>query len=82
MAENLPRCIEVASVCYSHPEPVIYLVAEEVCWYDMVQWYDGESGKGRRNRFNITAPYDIENFYYKLEVGTHGRRELGEVSRP
>lgn len=30
-----------------------------------MQWYDGESGKGGRNRFDITAPCDIDDFCYK-----------------
>ena len=64
MAANLPRCIELGKVCYSHPDPVICLAAEEVCWYGVIQYYDGESGKGGRNRFDITAPCDIDDFCY------------------
>lgn len=52
MAEHLPRCIELARVCYNHPDPAICAVASENCWYGVVSLYDGESGAGGRNRFD------------------------------
>lgn len=52
MAANMPRCMDVAKTCYSHPDPAICLAAEQVCWYGVVEWYDGESRKGGRNRFD------------------------------
>lgn len=52
MAENLPRCLSLASVCYKYPDPAICSAAEEVCWKGVVEYYDGESGKGGRNRFD------------------------------
>jgi cathepsin A (carboxypeptidase C) len=81
MAENLPRCIEVAGVCYSHPDPAICRVAEDVCWYGVVQWYDGESGKGGRNRFDITAPCDIDDFCYKSTNDVQHYLNLPHVQR-
>jgi cathepsin A (carboxypeptidase C) len=56
MAANLPRCIELARVCYAHPDPAICLAGQEVCWNGVIVHYDGESGAGGRNRFDITDP--------------------------
>lgn len=56
MASNLPRCMDVARVCYSHQDPDICGVAEQVCWDGVIKHYDGESGEGGRNRFNIEEP--------------------------
>lgn len=56
MATNLPRCMELARVCYSHPDPAICAAASTVCWHGVIKYYDGESGEGGRNRFNIEAP--------------------------
>jgi len=64
MASNLPRCINVARVCYDHPDPALCSTAEEICWEGVVVHYDGESGKGGRNRFDITAPCDLDDFCY------------------
>ncbi|KAI2483168.1 Carboxypeptidase [Pyrenophora tritici-repentis] len=54
MATNLPRCMELSSVCYNHPDPAICIAAEEVCEEGVILYYDGESGEGGRNRFDIT----------------------------
>ncbi|KZM27135.1 Carboxypeptidase C [Ascochyta rabiei] len=56
MATHLPRCLELARVCYDHPDPAICLAGEEVCWNGVIVHYDGESGAGGRNRFDITHP--------------------------
>jgi len=64
MASNLPRCMNLAKVCYSHPDPAICNAAAEICWDGVIVLYDGESGKGGRNRFDITAPCDLDNFCY------------------
>lgn len=53
MAANMPRCIELSKVCYNHPDPAICGVAGQVCADGVIDYYDGESGKGGRNRFNI-----------------------------
>jgi cathepsin A (carboxypeptidase C) len=81
MAENLPRCIEVANVCYNHPDPAICQVAEAVCWYGVVQWYDGESGKGGRIRFDITAPCDIDDFCYRSTNDVQHYLNLPHIQR-
>jgi cathepsin A (carboxypeptidase C) len=54
MAANLPRCMDVGRVCYSHPDQAICATAAGICWYGVLELYDGESGKGGRNRFDIT----------------------------
>ncbi|RAR09377.1 carboxypeptidase y precursor [Stemphylium lycopersici] len=54
IAENLPRCMELNKVCYNHPDPAICIAAETVCAKGVIDLYDGESGKGGRNRFDIT----------------------------
>jgi cathepsin A (carboxypeptidase C) len=58
MAANLPRCMDLAKVCYNHPDPSICNAANEVCWDGVIVHYDGESGSlnGSRNRFDITEP--------------------------
>ncbi|KAK3065078.1 hypothetical protein LTS18_011288 [Coniosporium uncinatum] len=64
MAANMPRCVEVMETCYERPDPAVCEAAAEVCWNGVVGWYDGESGKGGRNRFDITAPCEIDDFCY------------------
>ncbi|KAF4973870.1 hypothetical protein FZEAL_9170 [Fusarium zealandicum] len=57
MAANLPRCMELARVCYKHPDHAICASASTVCWDGVISHYDGESGSnGSRNRFDITYP--------------------------
>jgi cathepsin A (carboxypeptidase C) len=56
IATNLPRCIDLSSLCYQHPDPEVCLVAGKVCWEGVTSYYDGESGAGGRNRFDITHP--------------------------
>lgn len=81
MAEHLPRCAELVKVCYNHPDPAICLVADEVCWRGVVQWYDGESGKGGRNRFDITAPCEIDDFCYPSTNDIQHYMNLPHVQR-
>ena len=64
MAANLPRCMGVLKTCYDHPDPAICAAASSVCWDGVISWYDAESYAGGRNRFDITAPCDIDNFCY------------------
>lgn len=52
MAANMPRCLDLARVCYAHPDPAICAAAEKVCNDGVINWYDGESGPGGRNRFD------------------------------
>ena len=52
MATNLPRCLEVAKVCYDHPDPAICAAASTVCMTGVINFYDGESYAGGRNRFD------------------------------
>ena len=56
MATNLPRCIEVAKICYDHPDPAICNAASTVCWHGVIKYYDGESYAGGRNRFDSNVP--------------------------
>ncbi|KAF2866359.1 Alpha/Beta hydrolase protein [Massariosphaeria phaeospora] len=56
MATNLPRCMDLARVCYNHPDPAICAIASTICWKGVIEHYDGESGAGGRNRFDITHP--------------------------
>lgn len=58
MAANIPRCIDLARVCYNHPDPAICQGANQVCWKGVIKHFDGESGsaKPHRNRFDITQP--------------------------
>src|ERR1700761_6969776 len=64
MATNLPRCINLAKVCYDNPDPAICQAAALVCWDGVIKYYDGESYKGGRNRFDITIPCELDDFCY------------------
>jgi len=52
MAANMPRCMNVAEVCLRNPDPAICHAASSVCYENVIGWYDDESGKGGRNRFD------------------------------
>lgn len=66
MASNLPRCQELIKVCYSHSDPAICAAASGICWNGVMSYYDSESSyKGGRNRFDITAPCEMDMFCYK-----------------
>ena len=52
MAAKMPRCINVAEVCYRNSDPAICHAASRVCYESIVGMYDDESGKGSRNRFD------------------------------
>lgn len=56
MATNLPRCLELAKVCYDHPDPVICAATATFCMEGVINYYDEESGKGGRNRFDSKSP--------------------------
>ncbi|KAF7594750.1 hypothetical protein BBP40_008457 [Aspergillus hancockii] len=64
MAANMPRCMDVADTCIRNPDPAVCHAAESVCYEGVVGWYDDESGKGGRNRFDITAPCDVDDVCY------------------
>jgi cathepsin A (carboxypeptidase C) len=68
MATNLPRCMSLARVCYDNPDPAICQAAEVVCWDGVIKYYNGESYKGGRNRFDITKPCELDDFCY-AQVG-------------
>jgi cathepsin A (carboxypeptidase C) len=57
MAANLPRCLELVTVCYDHPDPLICLASINFCLDGVINFYDGESGKGGRNRFDSKYSY-------------------------
>jgi cathepsin A (carboxypeptidase C) len=61
MAANIPRCMSLAKICYAHPDPEICFVAGKACWDGVIVHYDGESGPGGRNRFNIHEKCDESN---------------------
>lgn len=70
MAANMPRCLELARVCYNHPDPAICEAGWEVCWKGVIEYYDGESGSGGdRNRFDITTPCLSGDELCYLEAG-------------
>lgn len=52
LATNIPRCLEVSRTCDTRPDPAICAAAFSVCWEGVVGYYDGESGKGGRNRYD------------------------------
>jgi cathepsin A (carboxypeptidase C) len=58
MAANIPRCISVMETCYERPDAAICTAASEVCWEGVIKFYDGESYKGGRNRFDSGS--DVE----------------------
>ncbi|KZF18844.1 alpha/beta-hydrolase [Xylona heveae TC161] len=64
MAANMPRCMDVAEICVKNPDPAVCHAALSVCYEGVVGWYDDEAGKGGRNRFDITAPCEIDEMCY------------------
>lgn len=68
MAINLPRCMDLTKLCYDHPDPAICLTAEQVCWHGVIEHYDGESGEGGRNRFDITRPCQTKDVLCYPEI--------------
>jgi len=56
--------MELAKVCYAHPDPAICSVASWVCWNGVIVYYDGESYAGGRNRFDITKPCEMDGLCY------------------
>ncbi|KAF2261355.1 alpha/beta-hydrolase [Lojkania enalia] len=68
MAANLPRCMELSRICYQHPDPAICQAAETVCWKGVIEHYDGESGPGGRNRFDITYPCETRDELCYAEI--------------
>ncbi|KAE8152319.1 Alpha/Beta hydrolase protein [Aspergillus avenaceus] len=64
LSTNMPRCMDLLDVCESHPDPAICQAAETVCYDGVVGWYEDESGRGGRNRFDITAPCDLNEMCY------------------
>ncbi|KAL2794381.1 alpha/beta-hydrolase [Aspergillus keveii] len=64
MAANMPRCMELYDVCIAHPDPAICHAAADVCYQGVMGWYEDEAGGGGRNRFDITAPCEIDEMCY------------------
>jgi cathepsin A (carboxypeptidase C) len=52
MATNMPRCMDVANTCIRNPDTDICNTAISVCMDGVTSWYENESGKGGRNRFD------------------------------
>lgn len=65
----MPRCMEVADVCDEHPDPAICNTTSAVCEEGVISWFDGESYKGGRNRFDsmLLSPSAAE----ACDVGTY-----------
>ncbi|KAL2842728.1 Alpha/Beta hydrolase protein [Aspergillus pseudoustus] len=64
MAVNIPRCMELYDICIRNPDPAICHAASDVCYAGVIGWYDGEAGQGGRNRFDVTAPCEIDEMCY------------------
>jgi cathepsin A (carboxypeptidase C) len=61
--------MNLAKVCYNHPDFDICQAAEKVCWEGVIEHYDGESGGvGGRNRFDITNPCVVEDELCYAEI--------------
>ncbi|KAH5700425.1 carboxypeptidase [Parastagonospora nodorum] len=71
MATHLPRCMNLAKVCYNHPDVEICQAASKICWEGVIEHYDGESGgaPGGRNRFDITRPCEVGGDLCYPEIG-------------
>ncbi|KAJ5212072.1 carboxypeptidase Y [Penicillium cinerascens] len=64
MAANMPRCMDVMDTCNQNPDPAVCNAAISVCYEGVIGWYDDESYAGGRNRFDITAPCELDDFCY------------------
>ncbi|CAI7609423.1 unnamed protein product [Penicillium glandicola] len=65
MATNMPRCMEVFDTCAKSLDFAICTAAYSVCYKGIIGWYEDESKKGGRNRFDITAPCEVDDICYK-----------------
>ena len=54
IAANLPRCMEVAQVCYQSTDVAICHAATQVCSEGITDMYNNEAGNGEgsRNRYD------------------------------
>ncbi|KAJ5104368.1 alpha/beta-hydrolase [Penicillium alfredii] len=86
IAANMPRCQEVMDTCVRNPDPAVCAAASAVCYKGVVGWYEDESGKGGRNRFDITAPCEIDNICYieaaRIEQYLNSPRVWNALSPP
>ncbi|KAA8646896.1 putative carboxypeptidase Y [Aspergillus tanneri] len=64
MAANMPRCMDVYETCVNNPDPAICHAALAVCYDGILGWYENESHAGGRNRFDITAPCEVDEVCY------------------
>ncbi|KAF7164724.1 hypothetical protein CNMCM6106_001136 [Aspergillus hiratsukae] len=64
MASNMPRCMDVTAACLQNPDPALCSAAFSVCYEGVIGFYEDEAGKGGRNRFDITAPCEIDEMCY------------------
>jgi cathepsin A (carboxypeptidase C) len=64
ISSNMPRCMDVTAVCEQNPDPALCSAALSVCYEGIIGLYEDESGKGGRNRFDITAPCEIDDMCY------------------
>ncbi|RDK40928.1 alpha/beta-hydrolase [Aspergillus phoenicis ATCC 13157] len=64
MAANMPHCMDLYDICIQHSDPAICHAAQSVCYDGVVGWYDNEAGADGRNRFDITAPCEIDEMCY------------------
>jgi cathepsin A (carboxypeptidase C) len=54
--------MDLARVCYNHPDFEICQAANKVCWDGVIKHYDGESGaNGGRDRFDISHPCETND---------------------
>ncbi|KAK4863162.1 hypothetical protein LT330_001940 [Penicillium expansum] len=65
IAANMPRCMELYDTCAVKPDVAICTAVYSVCYEEIVGLYEEESKKGGRNRFDITAPCEIDGVCYK-----------------
>lgn len=64
IATNLPRCIEVLKTCIERPDIAICTAASQVCWDGILVYYDGEAGKGGRNRYDSEYIAELLNAHF------------------
>lgn len=64
IAEALPRCAYLHQACYAYPDALICQAADAFCTDSIRALYDGESGAGGRDPFDITRTCEVDLFCY------------------
>ncbi|KAJ9145097.1 Carboxypeptidase [Pleurostoma richardsiae] len=64
IAEALPRCEYLHEACYAYPDDILCHAADSFCSGQIRALFDGETGAGGRDPFDITRTCEIDQLCY------------------